>query len=220
MLNVTRPSVRRFQKARWLNLCLTCQSNRAFQALGPAASGTPFTLHVRAHRLRNCLLERAITNGRITTWLDVLRQYADIAQRPRPALHALTAVAAAMAATARPTPRRAAAGASYSSSGGGSGGRSSSSSRPRWSRARSSVSYTPAQVQLLTPIRQTGETRAAEQPYLRDVLLCHAWDDRQGPAKELHHLLVAAGVKVWFGEKDLGLGAPTMRAIDMGLEPV
>lgn len=105
-------------------------------------------------------------------------------------------------------------GASYSS---GSVGRSNSSSRPRWSRAGSSVSYTPAQVQSLTPIRQTVETRAVEQPDLRDVFLCHAWDDRQGPAKELHDLLVTAGVKVWFSEKDLGLGVPMMRAIDKGL---
>jgi hypothetical protein len=104
----------------------------------------------------------------------------------------------------------------YSSSG-RSGGGSGSSARPRWSRAGSSVSYTPAQVQSLTPIRQTVETRAAEQPDLRDVFLCHAWDDRQGPAKELHNLLVAAGVKVWFSEKDLGLGVPMMRAIDKGL---
>ncbi len=107
-------------------------------------------------------------------------------------------------------------GGSYSNSGGG-GGRSSSSSKPRWSKAGSSVSYTPAQVQSLTPIRQTVEARAAEQPDLRDVFLCHAWDDRQGPAKELHELLVAAGVKVWFSEKDLGLGVPMMRAIDKGL---
>lgn len=106
---------------------------------------------------------------------------------------------------------------SSGSSGGGSGGRSSSSSRPRWSRAGSSVSYTSAQVQSLTPIRQTVETRAAEQPDLRDVFLCHAWDDRQGPAKELHDLLEKAGVKVWFSEKDLGLGVPMMRAIDKGL---
>lgn len=106
-------------------------------------------------------------------------------------------------------------GGSYTS--GGGGGRSGSSSRPRWSRTGSSVSYTPAQVQSLTPIRQTVETRAAEQPELRDVFLCHAWDDRQGPAKELHDLLVAAGVKVWFSEKDLGLGVPMMRAIDKGL---
>ena len=114
-------------------------------------------------------------------------------------------------------------GSSYSSSGSSgdnyssSGDRSSSSLRPRWSRAGSSVSYTPAQVQSLTPIRQTVETRAAKQPDLRDVFLCHAWDDRQGPAKELHDLLMAAGVKVWFSEKDLGLGVPMMRAIDKGL---
>ena len=117
-------------------------------------------------------------------------------------------------------------GSSYSSPGSGAGGygnssgiagRSSGSSRPRWSRAGSSVSYTPTQVQSLTPIRKAIERKAVEQPDLRDVFLCHAWDDRQGPAKELHELLVAAGVKVWFSEKDLGLGVPMMRAIDKGL---
>ncbi len=102
-------------------------------------------------------------------------------------------------------------------SGGGGGSRSSGGARPRWSRAGSSVSYTPAQVQSLTPIRNAVETKAAEQPALRDVFLCHAWDDRQGAAKQLHDLLEAAGVKVWFSEKDLGLGVPMMRAIDKGL---
>ena len=105
---------------------------------------------------------------------------------------------------------------SYSSPG-GSGGRSSSNVKPRWSRSGSSVSYTLAQVQSLTPVRTAVETKATEQPDLRDVFLCHAWDDRQGPAKDLHDLLVAAGVKVWFSEKDLGLGIPMMRAIDKGL---
>jgi hypothetical protein len=33
----------------------------------------------------------------------------------------------------------------------------------------------------------------------------------------LHDLLEAAGVRVWFSEKDLGLGVPMMRAIDKGL---
>ena len=101
------------------------------------------------------------------------------------------------------------------SSGGGS--RSSGSSRPRWSRPGSSVSYTPAQIQSLTPIRETVETQAALRPDLRDAFLCHAWADREGVAKELHDLLDAAGVKVWFSEKDLGLGVPMMRAIDKGL---
>ncbi|WP_256558440.1 toll/interleukin-1 receptor domain-containing protein [Pseudomonas sp. S3E12] len=72
-------------------------------------------------------------------------------------------------------------------------------------------------MQSLTPVRETIEVRAAAQPDLRDVFLCHAWDDRQGAAKELHESLVAAGVKVWFSEKDLGLGTPMMRAIDKGL---
>lgn len=79
------------------------------------------------------------------------------------------------------------------------------------------MSYTSFQVQSLTPIRESLEVRAVEQPDLRDVFLCHAWDDRQGPAKDLHEYLVAAGVKVWFSEKDLGLGVPMMRAIDKGL---
>lgn len=72
-------------------------------------------------------------------------------------------------------------------------------------------------MQSLTPVRNAVETKAAEQPDLRDVFLCHAWDDRQGAAKQLHDLLEAAGVKVWFSEKDLGLGVPMMRAIDKGL---
>lgn len=103
---------------------------------------------------------------------------------------------------------------SYSGSGRAGG---SSSSRPRWSRAGSSVSYTPTQIASLTPVREAIETQASAKPDLRDCFLCHAWDDRQGAAKELHDLLEAAGVKVWFSEKDLGLGVPMMRAIDKGL---
>lgn len=101
---------------------------------------------------------------------------------------------------------------SVSSSGG-----STRSTKPRWSKSGSSVSYTPSQIQSLTPIRETVETRALQQPDLRDVFLCHAWGDRKEAAKELHDLLVAAGVRVWFSEKDLGLGVPMMRAIDKGL---
>ena len=111
----------------------------------------------------------------------------------------------------------------YSSTSGSSGGSrtssgaSATSARPRWSRAGSSVAYTPAQVASLTPVREAVEIQTAAKPDLRDCFLCHAWDDRQGAAKELHELLVAAGVKVWFSEKDLGLGVPMMRAIDKGL---
>jgi len=105
-------------------------------------------------------------------------------------------------------------GSSSSSSSSGSGRRKS---KPRWSGASSAVWYTPEQVQALTPVRENVEKLAASQPDLRDVFLCHAWDDRQGSAKQLHDLLEAKGVRVWFSEKDLGLGVPMMRAIDKGL---
>lgn len=99
----------------------------------------------------------------------------------------------------------------------GGGGSSSSGSRPRWSRANSTVSYTTAQVQSLSPIREAVEKVAVQQPDLRDCFLCHAWPDRQGAAKELDDALKAAGVRTWFSELDLGLGVPMMRAIDRGL---
>jgi predicted nucleotide-binding protein len=78
------------------------------------------------------------------------------------------------------------------------------------------VVYTPAEVRALTPVRQSVETRAS-LPDLRDVFLCHAWDDRQVAAKELHDLLESAGVSVWFSEKDVALGTPLLREIDRGL---
>ena len=109
---------------------------------------------------------------------------------------------------------------SYSSSGSSSGGRSSgggSSSRvrARWSRPGSTVLYTPTEVRELSPVREAVEKQASLD--LRDMFLCHAWDDRQGAAKQLHDLLEARGVKVWFSQKDVGLGVPLMRAIDKGL---
>lgn len=112
--------------------------------------------------------------------------------------------------------------ASYSSPGSYSGGRGSgggasvSRVKPRWSSASSPIVYTPTEVLALTPIRNSVENLAKE-PDLRDVFLCHAWDDRQGPAKELHDLLESRGVRVWFSEKDVGLGVPLLRAIDRGL---
>jgi hypothetical protein len=76
--------------------------------------------------------------------------------------------------------------------------------------------YTPTEVRALTPIRDTVEKRAS-LPDLRDVFLCHAWDDRSGAAKELHDQLESRGVKVWFSEKDVALGTPLLREIDKGL---
>lgn len=111
---------------------------------------------------------------------------------------------------------------SYSSpltSGGGrsSGGGSVRSAKPRWSGAGSSILYTPAEVRALTPVRNSVEILAAKQPDLRDVFLCHAWDDRKGAAQELHDLLESFGITVWFSEKDVGLGKPLLRTIDKGL---
>ncbi len=114
----------------------------------------------------------------------------------------------------RPSPSPSPSPASSGSSAGGSGKRSS---KPRWSSPGSGVWYTSEQVRALTPVRESVESLATTQPDLRDVFLCHAWDDRQGAAKELHDLLEARGVRVWFSEKDLGLGVPMMRAIDKGL---
>jgi hypothetical protein len=105
---------------------------------------------------------------------------------------------------------------SASSGGGRSGGGSGSSIRPRWSGSGSSVAYTPAEVRTLTPFRETVEKRASV-PDLRDVFLCHAWDDRSEAAKELHDQLESRGVKVWFSEKDVQLGTPLLREIDKGL---
>lgn len=105
----------------------------------------------------------------------------------------------------------------YSSrSSGSSSGSFASRSRPSWSPAGSSVVYTPTEVVALTPIRNRVENLTT-LPDLRDVFLCHAWDDRQGAAKELHDLLESRGVRVWFSEKDVGLGVPLLRAIDKGL---
>lgn len=110
---------------------------------------------------------------------------------------------------------------SYSSSASSGGSRSSvggssRATKPRWSGAGSSQFYTPEEVRALTPIRETVEKRAS-LPDLRQIFLCHAWDDRQGVAKELYNLLVARDVSVWFSENDIGLGEPFLRAIDKGL---
>ena len=102
------------------------------------------------------------------------------------------------------------------SSSGRSAGGSGSSARPRWSPAGSSVSYTPAEVRALTPIRETVE-KLTLLPERRDFFLCHAWDDRAGAAKELYDQLQSRGVSVWFSEVDVRLGTQLLREIDKGL---
>ena len=68
----------------------------------------------------------------------------------------------------------------------------------------------------LTPIRESVERRSS-LPDLRDVFLCHAWDDRKDSAKDLHDLLESKQVTVWFSEKDVLLGTSLLREIDKGL---
>lgn len=97
-----------------------------------------------------------------------------------------------------------------------SGGGSSRSRKPRWSSQSSGVYYTPAEIKTLTPVRENIEKRSMI-PDLRDVFLCHAWDDRKDAAKELHDLLEENGVSVWFSEKDVLLGSSLLREIDKGL---
>lgn len=102
----------------------------------------------------------------------------------------------------------------HSISRGGSSGQTRT--KARWSSAGSNVYYTPAEIRTLTPVRENVEKRS-DLPDLRDVFLCHAWDDRKDAAKELHDLLESKGVSVWFSEKDVALGSPLLREIDKGL---
>lgn len=91
-----------------------------------------------------------------------------------------------------------------------------SKSRAKWSPSGSTVLYTAPELRTLTPIRKNVEKRA-EKVELRDVFLCHAWDDRKDSAKKLHDLLESNNVSIWFSEKDVALGAPLLREIDKGL---
>ena len=100
---------------------------------------------------------------------------------------------------------------SSSSSSGGS-----AKSKPRWSPSTSPVFYTPTEIRTLIPVRENVEKRLS-LPDLRDTFLCHAWDDRQDSAKDLHDSLVSKGVSVWFSEKDVPLGSLLLREIDKGL---
>lgn len=102
------------------------------------------------------------------------------------------------------------------SSRGGGGGGSSRTAKPRWSRPGSTIFYTSEEVRSLNPVRDRIEQQRP-RPDIRDVFLCHAWDDRRGAARELHDLLEASGVTVWFSEKDVLLGSSLLREIDKGL---
>ena len=80
-----------------------------------------------------------------------------------------------------------------------------------------SVAYTDTEWRTMKPAFEAAEQQAKTHPERRDVFLCHAWNDREGAAKDLHDLLEARGVSVWFSEKDVTLGTSLLLAIDKGL---
>ncbi len=86
----------------------------------------------------------------------------------------------------------------------------------RWSPAGSSLLYTPTQIRTLEPVRKNVEKRSSI-PELKDIFLCHAWDDRKDLAKKLNDLLESKGVTVWFSENAVPLGSNLLREIDKGL---
>lgn len=85
-----------------------------------------------------------------------------------------------------------------------------------WASSGSTILYTPEEIRTLTPVRKKVEERS-ELLDLRDVFLCHAWDDRKNAAKDLHDLLEQKGISVWFSEKDVLLGSSLLCEIDKGL---
>ena len=110
-----------------------------------------------------------------------------------------------------PTPSRSSAGGGSGAGAGGGG-----SARPRWSPANSPVTYTSDEVAALDRYRSKVEA-VGPRAENYDLFLCHAWDDRRETATELHNLLEAEDVSVWFSERDIILGQPFMREIDKGL---
>ena len=88
--------------------------------------------------------------------------------------------------------------------------------RPKWSPHSSAVAYSSKEIRTLMPFRESVEKRSIISG-LKDVFLCHAWDDRKNFAKEICEILENNGVSVWFSEKDVPLGSILLREIDKGL---
>lgn len=65
------------------------------------------------------------------------------------------------------------------------GGGGSSSGHPSGRLGGGSVSYTAAERRTLEPVARQAAKQAVAHPERRDLFLCHAWDDRNGAAKEL-----------------------------------
>jgi hypothetical protein len=109
-------------------------------------------------------------------------------------------------------------GGGYSGGGGRSSyGGSSGGGTSRHTRSGRLVSYTPNEWRAVQPYAEKAAEQAAARPDKRDLFLCHAWNDREGSAKELHGHLKTNGATVWFSEEDIPLGSLQMREIDKGL---
>lgn len=97
------------------------------------------------------------------------------------------------------------------------GSSSSSGSTSRRTRTGRSVSYSASEWRSVEPYAEKAAEQARTHPDRRDLFLCHAWDDRQGSAADLHRQLKANGATVWFSEEDIPLGSLMTREIDKGL---
>nr|WP_286982143.1 toll/interleukin-1 receptor domain-containing protein [Corynebacterium sp. UBA5992] len=79
------------------------------------------------------------------------------------------------------------------------------------------MSYSSTEWRRVEPFVEKAAEQATKYPGRRDLFLCHAWDDRQGSARELHTKLLSYDATVWFSEDDLPLGSLMLREIDKGL---
>ena len=101
----------------------------------------------------------------------------------------------------------------------GGGGSSSKGAghKSRQTRSGGTATYSSSEWRTFEPVVREAQEIARVYPDRRDVFLCHAWDDRQGAAKELYDALTSYGATVWFSEYDVGLGKSLLTEIDKGL---
>jgi hypothetical protein len=85
---------------------------------------------------------------------------------------------------------------------------------PRQITRRSTARYTEPERAFLGDVRDVVDS---DLPRERDAFLCHAWNDRQGPANDFYLALREVGVDVWFSERDVQLGYSLPRQLDAGL---
>jgi len=105
----------------------------------------------------------------------------------------------------------------YGSAGRSTYGAASSPGGARRTRSGRSITYSPSEWRAVEPYAEKAAEQARTHPERRDLFLCHAWDDRQSSAAELHRHLKANGETVWFSEEDIPLGSLMTREIDKGL---